>query len=62
MGHDRLDYDEVAADYDGRYRESRYEGIDAAVRAIVRGTERVLDVGCGTGHWLGVAASEGVAA
>ena len=49
-----VDYDALAAGYDRRYRENDYSGVERALVAFV-GPEisgRVLEVGCGTGHWL----------
>jgi ubiquinone/menaquinone biosynthesis C-methylase UbiE len=50
----RVDYDCVAGTYDRRYRENDYSGVEAALRSFVGEpcNHRVLEVGCGTGHWL----------
>jgi ubiquinone/menaquinone biosynthesis C-methylase UbiE len=50
----RVEYDRVAPDYDRRYEAG---GLPAVERALRRATlearaQRVLEVGCGTGHWL----------
>lgn len=51
------DYDRIAARYDKRYLQHEYAGVRDALLHFV-GTEpaavSVLEVGCGTGHWLGV--------
>jgi len=46
------DYDRIATGYDRRYQEQRYEGCAAALQSFVARGQRVLEVGCGTGHWL----------
>jgi len=56
-----LDYDGLAASYDGRYRRHDYGGIERALRALVEPGARVLEVGCGTGRWLELLAAEGCA-
>jgi len=50
----RVDYDQIANTYDRRYQQNDYSGVEAALTAFVgdRGKDRVLEVGCGTGHWL----------
>jgi ubiquinone/menaquinone biosynthesis C-methylase UbiE len=49
-----VDYDRIAANYDRRYRESRYDDVEKELRAWLQSVprRRVLEVGCGTGHWL----------
>lgn len=50
----RVDYDDVAATYNRRYDSNRYEGIrDTLLEFIGDGRSAgVVEVGCGTGHWL----------
>ena len=49
-----VDYDVVASDYDRRYTRHQYAGIAAVLRRFLAGASGgVLEVGCGTGHWLG---------
>ena len=46
-------YDAIADSYDRRYAFQGYEGIVETVRGFVgSGCGAVLEVGCGTGHWL----------
>src|ERR1700720_3819216 len=56
----RVDYDAIAPHYDIRYGVNRLEGIADLLRQLAAeaggGAGRALDVGCGTGHWLGVLA------
>jgi ubiquinone/menaquinone biosynthesis C-methylase UbiE len=49
-------YDELANEFDERYRHQSFPGIQAWLRwlATCPGTKKVLEVGCGTGHWLNV--------
>ena len=52
-----INYDKIANVYDQRYRGAyRPEGISAKLLGLARdiGAERILEVGCGTGHWLNV--------
>ncbi|HLF03209.1 MAG TPA: methyltransferase domain-containing protein [Anaerolineales bacterium] len=50
----RVNYDTVAPTYNGRYARKGLEGISSALRALAQNVrpERILEVGCGTGHWL----------
>jgi SAM-dependent methyltransferase len=52
--HVNPDYDSIATRYDRRYLENDYSGVEEALMAFVGHdlTGRVLEVGCGTGHWL----------
>lgn len=54
-----VSYDTVAEGYDRRYVETAYPGIEAALAAFAEAGQRVLEVGCGTGHWLGWLAERG---
>ncbi len=56
MGADekRVDYDQVSSCYDLRYKHSPMTGTRDALRRLAEECEAtaVLEVGCGTGHWL----------
>lgn len=54
MSGKRVDYDRIAPSYNQRYGENDRSGTAAALISLVRDVqaERVLEVGCGTGHWL----------
>jgi ubiquinone/menaquinone biosynthesis C-methylase UbiE len=53
-----VNYDTVAEGYNQRYKIGAYkpEGIASALLNLIQvtGAEKVLEVGCGTGHWLGI--------
>lgn len=55
MTSSQLDYDQIAPHYDQRFAYQRErEGIVKALRKLVEKLKagRILEVGCGTGHWL----------
>jgi SAM-dependent methyltransferase len=54
MAGGNVDYDEIAPSYDQRYGALQYEGIASTLLSLARAgpAERILEVGCGTGHWL----------
>jgi ubiquinone/menaquinone biosynthesis C-methylase UbiE len=46
-------YETIAHAYDRRYKVEDYQGIEnALVEFVANGPDRVLEIGCGTGHWL----------
>jgi ubiquinone/menaquinone biosynthesis C-methylase UbiE len=56
-----VDYDTLADSYDRRYDGPGFPGIERTLRAFLgERPGRVLEVGCGTGHWL-AAARQGAA-
>jgi ubiquinone/menaquinone biosynthesis C-methylase UbiE len=57
-----VNYDSIAATYDRRYLENDYSGVERALMAFVgpNVTGRVLEVGCGTGHWLRLLGESGL--
>ncbi len=57
-----VNYDSIAATYDRRYLENDYSGVERALMAFVGSnvTGRVLEVGCGTGHWLQLLGESGL--
>ena len=48
------DYDQIAQTYDRRYQRNSYAGVENALRGFVGSQSglQILEVGCGTGHWL----------
>ncbi len=51
------DYDRIADRFDTRYRLYAYDGVRETLLGFLGPQpSAVLEVGCGTGHWLGVAA------
>jgi len=60
----RPDYDAIAASYDRRYVDNDYSGVEQALIAFIGEHLRggVLEVGCGTGHWLRLLGERGIRA
>jgi len=58
----RVDYDQVAPGYDQRYKGNPYTGVEHVLRQFVgRDQElQIVEVGCGTGHWLEVLLADGL--
>jgi ubiquinone/menaquinone biosynthesis C-methylase UbiE len=55
-----VDYDAVSTDYDQRYDRDGHAGVaDALTTFVDTGAGGVLEVGCGTGHWLAWLAERG---
>ena len=56
-----LDYNEVAPEFDRRYKLHDYPGIQRCLLDLASDHDRarVLEVGCGTGKWLSLFASVG---
>ena len=46
------DYDSIAGRYDRRYQIHEYAGVRTALLGFVGESSAVVEVGCGTGHWL----------
>jgi ubiquinone/menaquinone biosynthesis C-methylase UbiE len=58
-----VDYDALAPTYERRYARDEYAGVERALLRFVGPDPalRVLEVGCGTGHWTGLLAARGFA-
>ncbi|MGC9333028.1 MAG: class I SAM-dependent methyltransferase, partial [Anaerolineae bacterium] len=54
MGAKQVDYDRIAATYDRRFVAGDTRGVARALSALAQGLgpAQILEVGCGTGHWL----------
>jgi ubiquinone/menaquinone biosynthesis C-methylase UbiE len=54
------DYDAISIQYDCRYRVRDFRGVEHALLQFVGAVEssNLLEVGCGTGHWLKFLANE----
>jgi len=50
----RNDYNSISDKYNRRYEINPLKGVEGALRDLIAeiGVQRVLEIGCGTGHWL----------
>lgn len=50
----KVNYDNVSAIYDDRYKDSKMPGIEKKLLQIIeeKNYKKVLEAGCGTGHWI----------
>jgi ubiquinone/menaquinone biosynthesis C-methylase UbiE len=50
-----VNYDQIAPNYNERYHLNQLENVASTLRALIQniGAEQILEVGCGTGRWLG---------
>ncbi len=55
----KVDYDRVAPTYRARYTHDDYGELETAIRRISASSVDLLEVGCGTGHWLTTLAGAG---
>lgn len=55
----RVDYDAIAEVYDSRYDWSDYGPVLRLLLDFVDGSRHILEVGCGSGHWLQQLAKRG---
>jgi ubiquinone/menaquinone biosynthesis C-methylase UbiE len=60
MTKQNVDYNSIAQTYDSRYEVSPLEGISFALKNLIEKNkpENILEVGCGTAHWLELIANE----
>jgi ubiquinone/menaquinone biosynthesis C-methylase UbiE len=56
-----VNYDRVSPGYDRRYAENRYAGVESLLDEFTDEGQAVLEVGCGTGHWIAQLRSRGCA-
>jgi ubiquinone/menaquinone biosynthesis C-methylase UbiE len=54
MPHTGVNYDQIAPKYDLRYGAQEYGGVASLLRSLTQdpAAERILEVGCGTAHWV----------
>ena len=54
MSHKKVNYNEIASTYNERYEAGSFEGIASTLKSLIQESSayRILEVGCGTCHWL----------
>jgi SAM-dependent methyltransferase len=52
----RVNYDQLASTYNQRYTTGEVEGVAIVLQSLAEelDAKRILEVGCGTGHWLSI--------
>jgi ubiquinone/menaquinone biosynthesis C-methylase UbiE len=50
----KVNYDEIAGTFDARYTVESFEGVFSELCSLARqvGARAILEVGCGSGHWI----------
>ncbi|HYI95538.1 MAG TPA: class I SAM-dependent methyltransferase [Bryobacteraceae bacterium] len=54
MDRSKVDYNQIARTFHARYDSGGLEGIGAALEQLIRkaSAKKILEAGCGTGHWI----------
>lgn len=57
----QMNYETVASHFDRRYQDNDYGSIEKHILQFISGakSKTILEVGCGSGHWLEVIAKQG---
>ena len=56
-----MNYESVADKFDRRYAKNDYGGLEKFLRSFIKGplSEMILEIGCGSGHWLEILVRQG---
>jgi len=54
MSNKKVNYDEIASTYNERYEAGSFKGIGSTLNSLIQNStaQKILEVGCGTCHWL----------